>query len=123
MEFTGRIARVLPVQTGTGKNGNEWKKQEFVFEYFENPSDRWSDKVVLSVMNDRISEYDLHEDDAVKIGFGHSITEWNGRIFNELRMYKFEKMSNAQPTAPTMPPTQQTTTAPAQAENDDEVPF
>lgn len=91
MEFKGRINRVLPIQSGTTEKG-PWQRQEFVFEYYENQNDRWSDKVLLSVMNDRIKEYDLHEGDEVLIGFGHNIREWQGRIFNEVRIYKFEKV-------------------------------
>ena len=55
MEFKGRIMKVLPVTSGTSQNGNEWKKQEFVFEYFEQQTDRYSDKVCLSIMNGRIA--------------------------------------------------------------------
>lgn len=91
MEYTGRINRVLPIQSGTTEKG-PWQRQEFVFEYYENQNDRWSDKVLLSVMNDRIKEYDLHEGDEVTIGFGHNIREWQGRLFNEVRIYKFEKV-------------------------------
>lgn len=97
MEFKGRIMKVLPVTSGTSQNGNEWKKQEFVFEYFEQQTDRYSDKVCLSIMNDRIAEYDLHENDEVLIGFGHSIREYQGRYFNELRLYKFQKLTQAEP--------------------------
>lgn len=97
MEFKGRIMKVLPVTSGTSQNGKEWKKQEFVFEYFEQQTDRYSDKVCLSIMNDRIAEYDLHENDEVLIGFGHSIREYQGRYFNELRLYKFQKLTQAQP--------------------------
>ena len=84
--------KVLPVTSGTSQNGNEWKKQEFVFEYFEQQTDRYSDKVCLSIMNDRIAEYDLHENDEVLIGL-HSIREYQGRYFNELRLYKFQKQT------------------------------
>lgn len=91
MEYTGRINRVLPITSGTTDKG-PWQRQDFVFEYYENQNDRWSDKVLLSVMNDRIKEYDLHEGDEVLIGFGHNTREWQGRLFNELRIYKFEKV-------------------------------
>lgn len=91
MEFKGRINRVLPIQSGTTEKG-PWQRQEFVFEYFENENDHWSNKVLLSVMNDRIKEYDLHEGDEVTIGFEHNIREWQGRIFNDVRIYKFEKV-------------------------------
>lgn len=92
MEFRGRIYKTFPVQSGTNAKGTEWKRQDFVFEYFENPSDRWSDKVLLSIMNERIQEYDLHENDEVVIGFSHNIHDWNGKYFNEMRVYKLEKI-------------------------------
>lgn len=99
MEFKGRIDRVFAVQSGTSQRGNEWKKQEFVFEYFEHETDRYSDKVVLSLQGDRIAEKDLHEGDECVIGFGHSVREWQGKWYNELRVYKVEKVI---PT-PTLP--------------------
>ena len=93
MEFKGRIYKVLETTSGKSRDNKEWQKQEFIFEFFENPTDRYSDKVVLSVMNDRIREYDLHEGDEVQIGFGHSVREYNGRWFNDIRLYKLEKAS------------------------------
>ena len=47
MEFEGRISKVLPVRSGTRQDGSEWKALPFVFEYFENPSDRYPDSVLL----------------------------------------------------------------------------
>ena len=107
MEFQGRIQKLLPIRTGKKQDGSEWKSQEFVFEYFEHDSDRWSDKVVLSLMGERIKEADLHEGDEVKVGFGHSVREWQGRYFNELRVYKLEKVKTSQsaPEAQAVPPT------------------
>ena len=91
MEFKGRIYKVLETTSGKSRDGKEWQKQEFIFEFFEHDTDRYSDKVVLSVMNDRIKEYDLHEGDEVMIGFGHSVREYNGRWFNDIRLYKLDK--------------------------------
>lgn len=105
MEFKGRINRVLPITSGTTDKG-PWQRQDFIFEYYENQSDWWSNKVLLSVMNDRIKEYDLHEGDWVTIDFRHNIREWQGRIFNEVRIYKFEKVKGVavvqQQTEPTI---------------------
>lgn len=128
MEFKGRIMKVLPVTSGTSQNNNEWKKQEFIFEYFEQQTDRYSDKVCLSIMNDRIAEYDLHENDEVLIGFGHSIREYQGRYFNELRLYKFQKLTQAQPQPAPMKETQTQQQASAQAQQQqagdaDSLPF
>ena len=99
MEFKGRIDKVFAVQSGTSQRGNEWKKQEFVFEYFEHETDRYSDKVVLSLQGDRIAEKDLHEGDECVIGFGHTVREWQGKWYNELRVYKLEKVLQKVPSA------------------------
>ncbi len=92
MEFKGRINRLLPLRKGVRNDGTEWHSQEFVFEYHEHETGRFSDKVLLSVMNDRIAEYDLRVGDEVLIGFGHNVRDWNGKVLNELRIYKFEKI-------------------------------
>lgn len=126
MEFQGRIYKILPEQTGTGKNGT-WRKVEFIFEYFENKTDRWSDKVLLSTMNDNIDKYDLHEGDEVVIGFGHNINEWNGKYYNELRMYKCEKIQKFEdvekPKIFNHEPELAPESKPVQEENQDDLPF
>lgn len=129
MEFTGRISRMLPLQSGTSQNGNSWKRQDFIFEYVEHDTDRWSDKVLLSVMNDRIEEYDLHEGDEVKIGFSHNVREYNMKVFNELRVYKIEKLASApQMRLSPVTPSADATPAPAsqeqtQEKENDDLPF
>lgn len=120
---------MLPLQSGTSQNGNSWKRQDFIFEYFEHDTDRWSDKVLLSVMNDRIAEYDLHEGDEVKIGFSHNVREYNMKVFNELRAYKIEKLASApQMRLSQITPSADATPAPApqeqtQEKENDDLPF
>lgn len=117
---------MFPTTSGTSKNGNDWEKQEFVFEYFEHPTDRYSDKVLLSVMNDRIQAYALKEGDNVRCGFSHSVREYNGRFFNEIRLYKLDKLGATQPapeaasSAPQPAPGQ---LFPPQEMRDDRPPF
>lgn len=140
MEFKGRIERLLPIRKGVRNDGTEWHSQEFVFEYHEHDTDRFSNKVLLSVMNDRIKEYDLHEGDEVTIGFEHNIREWQGRIFNEVRIYKFEKVKGVavvqqqtgleqgnQPSGQSAPQAQQQTAPQAAVEQpkqgEDDLPF
>lgn len=118
MEFKGRIERILPRRKGVRNDGTEWQSQEFVFEYYEHETDWYSNKVMLSVMNDRIAEYDLHEGEEVIIGFGHNVRDWKGKLFNEFRIYKFEKIKDVaveqQQTEPTINhPEAQSTPEPA----------
>lgn len=127
MEFQGRINRLLPIQTGTNKSGNEWQRQDFIFEYFENDTDRWSDRVLLSIMNDRIAEYNLHEGDEVIIGFSHNVRQYQDKWFNELRVYKCEKVRVDNPTPPA-PEEEKTPTIteqpiPPALDEDDDLPF
>lgn len=96
----------MPRRKGVRNDGTEWQSQEFVFEYYEHETDWYSNKVMLSVMNDRIAEYDLHEGEEVLIGFGHNVRDWKGKLFNEFRIYKFEKIKDVaveqQQTEPTI---------------------
>ena len=147
MEFEGRISKVLPVRSGTGKNG-EWKALPFVFEYFENDDQRWSDKVLLETMEPGImgkigahvergaDNKGIVENGCMKLkseikcrcGFSHSVRDWTDKdgktsYFNHVRLYKFEILSEQnvdvpQQQAPSFQPHPQ----PAAQENDD-LPF
>ena len=121
MEVTGRIYKVLPTRTGKKADGSEWRSQEFIVEFFESPDQRWSDKVVLNVMNDRIDEYQLREGDEVHVGFSHGVREYQGKYYPDFRIYKFEKVG-AQPAVNSEP--QPTPTAEPQAQQaKDDLPF
>ena len=91
MIITGRISKVLPLTSGTSAGGNEWHRQDFIFEFFENPSDRFPDKVLLSLLNDKIKEYAPNENEEVTIGIGHRVDEYNGKFYNKLYVYSFER--------------------------------
>ena len=104
MEFTGRIAKVLPMRQGTSaRTGNEWYAQPFVFEYFENPTDRFADSVVLETFDTNIIPH-LKEGLEVRIGFSHrakEITKQDGNtmMINEMRVYKLESVKRSQQPA------------------------
>lgn len=87
--------KLLPVRSGQKSDGSEWRSQEFVFEFFENPDNWWSEKVLLSLMNERIDEYQLKEGDEVRVNFGHSVREYQGRLYNEPRLRRLQKVSVA----------------------------
>ena len=139
MEFKGRVSKILPVRSGTSaRTGNEWVALPFVFEYFENPSDRYADSVLLETFDAKVIE-NIKEGMEVRCGFGHKVRTYqkDGRdiTINELKLYKIECVSAAnqpaqgandaaagnQPnTAPTAPQSQQNQ---AQEEHNDDLPF
>ena len=93
MEFDGRIMKVLPMRSGiSSRTGNEWRAQPFVFEYFETPDQRFSDKVLLETLDEKIIPQ-IVENQECRIGFGHRVDEYNGNTYNKLYMYKFEPIT------------------------------
>ena len=100
MEFQGRIAKVLPIRQGMSqRTGNEWKSLPFIFEYFENPSDRYADSVMLETFDTNVID-NLQEGMEVRCGFGHHTREYtkDGKtmIINDIRLYKIESVRKAQ---------------------------
>jgi hypothetical protein len=88
MEFSGKIIKVLPLQTGTGKNGT-WKKQEFVIE----TTDKIPRKVCFSLWGDKIDQFSLAEGDESEVSFDLESREYNGRWYTEVKAWKVTKKS------------------------------
>lgn len=96
MEFVGRIKQVLPERRGTSqRTNNEWVALPFIFEYFENENDRYADTVLLETFDTNIQPY-IKEGLEVRVGFGHRTREYEGKVYNELRMYKIESIKKQQ---------------------------
>ena len=116
MEFTGRVKKMLPIRSGVSqRTGNEWKALPFIFEYFENPTDRFADTVLLETFDTNVIE-NLKEGMEIRCGFGHRTREYEGKTYNELRLYKIESVRAAQ-QAP------QGANAPAEAQQTVEQPI
>ena len=131
MEFTGRVKKILPARSGVSqRTGNEWKALPFIFEYFENPTDRFADTVLLETFDTNVID-NLKEGMEIRCGFGHRTREYDGKTYNELRLYKIESVRGAQqaPQAANAPAgAQQTAVQPiavqtAQNDADDDLPF
>ena len=109
MEFTGRVKKILPARTGVSqRTGNEWKALPFIFEYFENPTDRFADTVLLETFDTNVID-NLKEGMEIRCGFGHRTRDYDGKTYNELRLYKIESVRGAQQAA-------QAANAPAEAQ-------
>ena len=131
MEFTGRVKKILPARAGVSpRTGNEWKALPFIFEYFENPTDRFADTVLLETFDTNVID-NLKEGMEVRCGFGHRTRDYDGKTYNELRLYKIESVRGAQqaPQGANAPAgTQQTAAQPiavqtAQNDANDDLPF
>ena len=85
MEITGRIIAVLPVQGGISKNGNEWKKQEYVLE----THDQYPKKVCFQIFGaDRIDQAAIQPGEELTEFFDIDSREYQGRWFTNINAWK-----------------------------------
>ena len=86
----------MPLRSGVSqRTGNEWKALPFIFEYFEYPTDRTADTVLLETFDTNVID-NLKEGMEIRCGFGHRTREYEGKTYNELRLYKIESVKGAQ---------------------------
>lgn len=86
MQLTAKLIQVLPLQTGTGKNG-EWKKQDIVVETDEQPPQ----KICISIWGDRIYKCQLDIGFFLRIDFYIESRIYNNKWFTVLNAWKIEK--------------------------------
>lgn len=129
MEITGKIRAIIPAQSGVSqRTGNTWMSQEYVMDYFWWPNQTQPSQMLFKVFGeDRIKQWNLQLNDEVKITFHIEAHEYDGRWFNEVRCTNVQKVgASAQQPAQTETTAQQqqgATSAPANNEQADDLPF
>jgi hypothetical protein len=129
MEVTGKIRAIIPAQSGVSqRTGNTWMSQEYVMDYFWWPNQTQPSQMLFKVFSeDRIKQWNLQLNDEVKITFHIEAHEYDGRWFNEVRCTNVQKVgASAQQPAQTETTAQQqqdATSAPANNEQVDDLPF
>lgn len=120
MEISGTIIEALPVQSGMGRNGTEWNKQEYVIQ----TNDQYPKKCCFGVWNGNIDLFGIHIGNDLDVSFNIDCREWNGKWFNDVRAYKVVQRNVAQ-SAPVQEPAQQSAPAELFNPNDskDDLPF
>lgn len=94
MEIQGKVRMLLPALSGTSQStGNPWMSQDFVIDYFWWPNQQQASQMVLKMFGaDRIKQWDLHDNDEVKVRYHIEAHQYNGRWFNEVRCDGIEKI-------------------------------
>ncbi len=122
MEIIGKVAHLLPLVTGQGRNG-EWRKQEFVIEI---PDGQFPKKICFSLWGDKIDQAALSLNDTVKVMFDVESREYNGRWFTEAKAWRVEKqvtVSAAQAPVQTSPPQVPVESSFNEVPGSDDLPF
>lgn len=106
MEIRGRIVQVLPQASGVSRSGNNWRKQEYVLETF----DQYPRKVLFNFFNNAIDQYPLQVGEDIILSFDLESRSFMGRDgverwSTDVRGWKVEK-ADAQMAAPGYAPQQ-----------------
>ena len=88
MKIKGTIYNVLPQQSGTGKNGKDWKKSEFILE----TTDQYPKKIKVSIMKPELIDQfgKLHGGDTIEVSFNLESREYNTKWYTEVTAWKIE---------------------------------
>lgn len=91
MQLTAKLIQLLPLQTGTGSNG-EWRRQDIIVE----TEGQYPKKVCISIWGERINEQQLQVGNTLVIDFDAESREYNGRWYTDLKAWKIavEGVSN-----------------------------
>lgn len=122
LTISGRIALILPLQQGTSKAGNPWKKQGYILE----TGGQYTNKVCFSLFGDKIDQFPLQVGQDVTVSIGIESREFNGRWYTEVNAWNVT-YSGQQPQLQVQPAPQPPVVQPAIAlqtpQASDELPF
>lgn len=90
MELSAKLVQVLPLQTGTGRNG-EWRKQEIIVE----TGGQYPKKVCVSIWGDKINDSILKVGAMLNISFDVESREYNGRWYTDVKAWKVASAGGA----------------------------
>lgn len=117
MEISGTIIKMLPLQSGSGKNG-EWKKQDFVIE----TGSQYPKKVCITMWGDKIDQFALSEGQQITASIEIESREFNGRWYTDVKVWRVQKQEE-QSTAPGSDGSSPEVSTFFNEEGDDSLPF
>lgn len=100
MNFKGIITAVMPVVSGIGKNGKEWRRASYVLTY-DNSKPEYPKSVLFDVIGDKIEQLNIKQGVEYEVEIDFTTREYNGRTYMSASAWK------AIPTQPTAQPAAQ----------------
>jgi hypothetical protein len=116
MELTAKLIQLLPLQTGSGKNG-QWKKQDIIVE----TDGQYPKKVCVSIWGDKINESVLKVGSQLSISFDVESREYNGKWYTDVKAWKVAAAGAVKATDKA--PDDQVYFDEGQMENKEDLPF
>ncbi len=125
MELKGKIIKILPEQSGEGRNGT-WKKQEYVIEL----PGQYPKQVCFYAWGDTIESFALKEGEEVTVSIDIESREYNGKWYTNIKGWRVSRDAAAAPAPadtsagdPANWPTAADEQSGSDAEDFDDLPF
>ncbi len=97
LKITGRVTRLLEIQTGEGRNG-PWRKQDFILE----TEGQYPKQICVTQWGDNIDSFGITEGEVIVASIDIASREYNGRWYTDVKAWRVER-SQEGGGAPTPP--------------------
>jgi len=94
MNLKGKLVKKLQVESGTGKNGAEWKNQTLVFEHvYDAGIPEWAKEYAVKVGNNKDARVNIDMVEKLEVGviydLGVNVTsrEYNNKYYTSLNLW------------------------------------
>ena len=95
MEISGKIIAILPMQGGTSKSGNEWKKQDYILE----THDQYPKKVCFNLWGEKVDQFAIQSGEELTVSFDIESREFNGKWYTNINAWKVDRVESNQGTS------------------------
>jgi len=85
MQLTAKLVQVLPLQSGTGRNG-EWRKQDIILE----TDGQYPRKICIAIWGDKINNCQLQIGNMLTVDFDIESREFNGKWYTDVKAWRVE---------------------------------
>lgn len=97
MDFTAKVILDLPLEQGTSKAGNPWRKKSWVLETFG----QYPRKVKVDTMGNAVDNVHMEVGKTYTVSVDLESREFNGRWYSDIRAFRaVEQPDGQQPGAP-----------------------
>lgn len=115
LQITGEVTRILPEESGTGRNG-PWRKQGFIL---KTPGD-YPREVCVIQWGENIDKFAVRAGETLTAYIDVQSREYNGRWYTDVKAWKVERPDGAAPPRAEAPPLDE---PPPGFDEDDPLPF
>ena len=115
MQLIAKLVQMLPLQTGSGKNG-EWKKQDVIVE----TEGQYPKKICISIWGDKINAGQLVVGNKLKIDFDIESREYNSRWYTDVKAWRIETVDGSNSQSDEIPVSD---LEPIERPGNDDIPF